>query len=255
MLYRRYARPIFDTMVVKASEKAEMIDQITPSSLLIFCAVSTYVAGFLFRDQVYLRLLVFFGSCFYLTYYYNAGPVPLWDAMLGSAMIGTASLQGMIRMLWSRLPISLPKNARHLRAAVGDIEPGLFKRLLKVGRIERIETPSVLTQQGAPPDALWFVVEGVITLERDGQPTTRLNGPCFVGDIAFMNKSVASASVTAEPGCEVLHWAMRDLRPALRRNHRLEVALEALIAQDLARKLAKSTPIENEYTKVLGGVG
>jgi len=59
-----------------------------------------------------------------------------------------------------------------------------------------------------------------------------------------MTAGAASATVVATPGCEVLQWRCADLRRATRYNAKLEVALEAIIAQDIARKLASSRPFE-----------
>ena len=45
---------------------------------------------------------------------------------------------------------------------------------------------------------------------------------------------------------DLVRWQHEKLRRSLRHNQRLELAIEALIAQDLARKLSKSTPILSE---------
>lgn len=73
-----------------------MFDQLNPTSLLIVGAVATYVIGFLFRDQIYTRLLVGLGSGLYILYYMTVGDVPLWDAVIGSSLIALSSLQGVL---------------------------------------------------------------------------------------------------------------------------------------------------------------
>lgn len=214
-----------------------------PTSLLIMTAVGTYVMAFLFRNQIHIRLLVIIGSLCYCAYYFMAGPEPLWDAFIGSTMIAAASFQGMVRLWLSRVPAILPRADRPVWRLMGDIEPGLFRQLLKVGETRRIETTTILTQEGRAPDALWFLVEGELRLERRAQAPARLSGSGFVGEIAWLNHGAASATVIAEPGARLIRWHAPTLRRTLRKNHRLELALEALIAHDMARKLAKSSPI------------
>jgi hypothetical protein len=226
-------------------EGRNVLDAIDTKSLLIFAAVSTYVLGFLFRDQIYTRLLVAIGSSFYIIYYFIVGPTPLWDAIIGSSLIALSSLQGLLVLCWSRMQIAVPKSARHIYRSIGKIEPGLFRRLVKHAQRQIADAPLMLVTQGKAPDYLWYLVSGEATLQRDGQADVTISGPCFIGEIAWMTASPASATIIADGGVELLRWTSRDLRRAMRYNGKLEVALQAIIAQDIARKLAKSRPIEH----------
>lgn len=227
--------------------------QVDLTALLITVAVGTYVLGFLFRNQIYIRLLVFIGSIAYGAYYWVVGPEPLWDAIIGVGLIAAASLQGMLRLWWSRQPGTIPHDLRPVWERMGHIEPGLFKQLLKSGSRTRTCTALILTREGEPSDKLWFFIDGRLTIERSGQPAMCLGGCGFVGEIAWMTRGAASATVTAAPGTELIEWSAQDLRRATRRNHRLEMALEAVIAQDLARKLSSSNPIGSAHVPADAG--
>jgi len=216
---------------------------VSVTSILIVAAVGTYVVGLLCRDQLYIRGLILVGSICYVLYYWLVPAGPLWDAMVGAVLIGAASLQGALKILWSRAMISAPKDTRHVLESLGEIEPGLFRRLLRSGARIEIETYTILTVEGERPDSLWLLLNGDITLERRGQMPTVISGPCFVGEIAWLTGGPASATVTIHSKCDVVQWKHEQLRSLFRYNHRIELALEALIAQDLARKLSKSAPI------------
>lgn len=226
-------------------EGLRVLDGIDAKSLLIVAAVSTYVFGFLFRDQIYTRLLVVIGSSFYIFYYATVGPTPLWDAIIGSALIALSSLQGLLLLLWGRMEIAVPRSARHIYTSFGKIEPGHFRRLIKFADRRVIDAPLVLVEQNKRPDMLWYLVDGNATLRREGQDDVVLSGPAFIGEIAWMTTGLASATVIADAGVELLGWTRNDLRRAMRYNAKLEIALESLIAQDIARKLAKSRPFES----------
>lgn len=223
-----------------------MLSELDASSLLIVLAVSTYVLGLLFRDQIYIRLLLVVGSVLYIVYYATVGASPLWDAIAGSALIALASLQGIVRLIWSRLAIAVPRDARHIHAVIGEIEPGLFRALMRCGERSVVAETTPMTTHGVRPDALWYLVQGTAMLARSDAPPVRLAGPGFVGEIAWMTGGTASASVAAEPGAEVVRWDHARLGDCVRRNMRLERALEALIAQDLSCKLAARKPLADE---------
>ncbi|MEM1386349.1 MAG: cyclic nucleotide-binding domain-containing protein [Pseudomonadota bacterium] len=213
------------------------------SSMLIVGAVGSYVIGFLFRDQVLIRLLVVLGSVFYGAYYWIVAQEPLWDAILGAALIGLASLQGAIQILWSRTDYSSPPETRRLLEQLGDMEPGLFRRLLRSGEQLDVSDTLVLTVEHQRPDSLWLLMDGEVLLGRSGRVPAVIKSPCFVAEIAWLTGDVASGTVTAKAGARLLRLRHNTLRRILRRNQRLERALEALLAQDLARKLSRSDPI------------
>ncbi|MEM1375665.1 MAG: cyclic nucleotide-binding domain-containing protein [Pseudomonadota bacterium] len=216
-------------------------------ALLIFGAVSTYVLGFLFRDQIYTRLLVVCGSLIYIFYYSIAGPTPLWDAIAGSALIALSSAQGVMRLWISRRAWSVPRGARHIYQRIGQIEPGLFRQLYRASEKLEAEGDIVLTRQGEPVEKLWYLVDGTMRIERCGQPSVEIRQSGFVGEIAWLTRGNATATVTAQGGAQVLSWPTKALRRATRKSVRLELALDSLIAQDLARKLSSSHPIETQH--------
>lgn len=218
-----------------------MLEQIDGPSFLIIAAVATYIAGFLLRNQIHLRLLVFGGSLLYIWYYAVVGP--LWDAILGSSLIALASLQGVLILLWNKQPFAVPRSSRHIFAVIGNLEPGLFRQLIRAADVFEVTEPMVVVHEGQSVDSLWFLVKGNAKIIRKGLAPGILSEPGFIGEIAWISEQQASATVILEPGSELVRWQARKLRKATRRSQRLQLALEALIAQDLARKLGVSHPI------------
>lgn len=225
-----------------------MFEHIDFKSTLIFGAVATYVLGFLFRGQIPTRLLVVMGSSLYIVYYSIAGPVPLWDAMFGSALIALASIQGVIRLWWSRMSIAVPEHARDIYPLMSTMEPGLFRQLINVAERSIVSEDTVLVRQGEPAQTLLFFIKGELRLERDQHPAHQLTTPGFIGEVAWMTKGKASATIIAKKGTEIVKWDTKALEKATQKSERLELALEALIAQDLAQKVASSRPIDTDFS-------
>ena len=206
-------------------------------------AVGAYVLGLLFRNQVALRVLILAGSGFYVVYYAIVGPEPLWDAIIGAGLMIAANLVGLTGLLLSRARFAVRAEHRGFLAALGPIEPGLFRRLMRAGEVLRPEAETPMTEENSRPDALWFLVSGRARLEKFGRAVdVEIEGPCFVGEIAWLTGSPASANVTLLPGAEALRWRRESLDRALRRSLRLATALEALVAQDLAHKVRHGQP-------------
>lgn len=217
------------------------VDLIPWVDLVAAAAVLCYITGLLFRDQIILRLLILAGSCCYIAYYSVAAAEPLWTAMAGSSLIVLANLYGLGALLASRRPSIVPERQRGLREAMGGMEPGLFTRLMRLGDELRAGGEVEMTRQGERPDALWFLVSGRARLRKGGQ-AGELEGPCFVGEIGWLTGSEASADVTALPGAALVRWDRFALRRTTRRSVRLENALDAAIAADMARKVATGRP-------------
>lgn len=220
-----------------------MFEHLTQSSFLILGAVGTYVVGFLFRDQIYTRLLVFTGSLLYIVYYLTVGDAPLWDAAIGSSLIALSSLQGALVLWWSRSIWTIPKDDRTIFQSLGHIEPGLLRQLMRAADRIETETSTVLVQEGEAAQYLWYCISGGVVVKRTGQHAVTIMRPGFVGEIAWLTEGTASATVLSQPGSVLLRWRKEDLRKQVRRSKRVEDALDALIAKDLATKVASSHPI------------
>ncbi len=210
-------------------------------ALTVYAAIGFYVLGFLFRNQVVLRLLVLAGSLLYCIYYVYAVAEPLWDAFFGTALIASANLIGLVGLLLSRARIIVPAGERDLLEALRPLEPGLFRRLMRAGEVIHAEAPIEMTQEGEAPDALWFVASGGVRIDKFGS-AVNVSGPCFIGEIAWLQGVPATAGTALDPGAVAVRWPRPALARALRRSPRLATALEALIAQDMARKVAAGAP-------------
>ena len=75
--------------------------------LIVHLATLGYVLGFLLKNQLILRLLVFISTSFYIIYYYYYPATPLWGAMLGSTLIMLANFIGTSFLLYDRFPFRI----------------------------------------------------------------------------------------------------------------------------------------------------
>ena len=96
-----------------------------------------------------------------------------------------------------------------------------------------------ITVEGVVPHSLYYVYDGAIEVVKGGRPISVGTGS-FIGEIAFLRGTPASASVALEPGTRYMEWPVERLRRHLDRHHALRLAFNRMLSDDLALKLARS---------------
>jgi CRP-like cAMP-binding protein len=195
--------------------------------------------GFLFRNQLILRLLVLGGDCVYILYYYFAPEVPLWGAIFWSSMFTVVNVVMIWRIFMDEMQSSLQAHERKLFDLLVDLTPGQFRKFVAAGRQEVTASPLVITRENEPLDQLYFISEGRVTIEKGGHRLVS-DAKTFIGEIAFLLARPATATVTLEPGCQYCVWESKALRSVLHGNAELKNALSAAMNRKLAEKVAQA---------------
>lgn len=219
-----------------------MLQDIFGTTMFVYLATASQAIGLLVTRQVILRLLVLLGSALYIVYYYTHLGQPQWEAIVGSSLIGLANLIGLLLLLHSRMPIGMKPQDRVVFESLGGLEPGQFRRLMRVGEVMHTTEHVRLTEEGVVPGNLYFVLAGDPIVTKDGQ-AFRIPSNCFVGEVAFKLGCGASATVTLQEGGTFVIWPREELDALLNRAPALQQAFDALIARDMATKVARSTPV------------
>ena len=227
----------------------EALDMLVPSgtSLLVYLAVACYAVGFVFKKQTLLRLFVIGGSCHYLAYYYFHPETPLWDAMIGTLVIAGANVIGLCRLGVDALPGRIRAEDRAVHEALdallpGGLTPGQFRRLMRGARRGTTDRATRVLETGRVPASLVFVEEGAVEFRKAGC-STRLDGSRFVGDVAFVTGGIACDDAWIGAGTRFVAWPAAPLRRQLLRDPALERTLHALLAHDMAAKIARSVEL------------
>jgi len=208
--------------------------------LIIHLATLGYVLGFLFKNQLILRLLVFVSTSFYIIYYYFYPEVPLWGAIFGSCLIMLANIIGTVSLLYDRFPFSIKNDYLPVFNSLKGVAPGEFRRLIKLSEHHTVTQETTLTEEGKTPSHLYYLLKGEANASKNTEkfiiPFER-----FIGEISFILKgNKATASITVDNGCEYLSWKKSELEELLLKEPNLQQAFEAMIARDMASKLSTS---------------
>ncbi len=89
-------------------------------------------------------------------------------------------------------------------------------------------------------DAVYFIVQGTIRIEKDGIRLVSLHPPECVGEFALIDEGPRSASAIAETDVHLLKWKRKDFVRGVSRNHEIIQG----ILKNLTRKLRKDISLQ-----------
>jgi CRP-like cAMP-binding protein len=198
-----------------------------------------YLAGFLLRDQILLRAFVMGGDFVYIMYFYFAPAMPLWGGVFWSVVLVLVNASMIIKLLAERRDFAMNEEERRLFSLLDGLTPGEFRRLVKAGEWCSAGPATVVTRENENVDHLYYVLDGTIGLAKAGQAFS-IRPETFIGEIAFLLKRPASATVTLPEGARYISWEIGALRRLMLRAPSLAVALAAALNRDMAEKVARA---------------
>jgi len=216
-------------------------DLISPANL-VFIALFFQAMGFLVRDELWLRGLVLTGTCFYLLYYFFVVDKPLWAAIFSSGVLGTVNLSMIIVLIFERTTFAMSKETESIYRSFPTLNPGQFRKVLKAGQIKEAQPGAVLITDGKLLDHLILVTQGQVTISK-GRKSYRAEASVFIGEVSFLRRGPASATVKVSQPAKYIEWRHEDLRNLMRKSAAMNNALIALFGAELASKVENAMPV------------
>jgi hypothetical protein len=198
-----------------------------------------YFVCFLFRSQILLRSFAIAADFAYLVYYFNVAEKPLWDAAAWSVLIILTNSVMLIIIIRDQNSTNFTDNELKLYRCLHGLSPSDFRRIVRLGKWTHVESDITLTTTGQSIQHLHYVLEGAIEMEKEGRKID-YKAPLFIGEIAFLRQTPASATVRVKPGVLYITWSHADLTRAQLKHDNLRPAISAMLNSDLAGKLARA---------------
>lgn len=212
---------------------------IAPADYLVHLAAIATLVCYLFRDQIKLRSFAALGDLLLSCYYYFDFPEPLWNPLVWSLANVVINVTMIIVLLREHRMSLLTDNEMTLFRCLETLTPGQFRKLLKLATWHEAEEPVTLTKEGSPLDKLYYVLDGNLTIGKQGRVLER-EPKMFIGEIAFLRDKAASATVTTAAKSLYVSWEQVELRALLKKNEDLKNAMAALLSADMADKVARA---------------
>ena len=208
---------------------------------LIYLGAGLLLIAYAIRDELQLRLLIIIATFAYIAYYYVLPTGPLWEPIITSALMVGVNFWVLGQIILERTTLRMSEDEKALFDAFETLTPGQFRRILKLAHWIRADDPegTALTREDTPSDSLFYIFDGVISVEKKGRQF-RLPAGNFVGEVAFVLGRKTTTTSVAPQGVRYVEWDAQALRRLSRQRPLLGNALNALLTRDLARKLNAS---------------
>ena len=193
-----------------------------------------------FRGPLKLRSILVFSILCTTIYHAIQQPHPSWQELPWNMVTFVINIVVLTQIILDRTHFGLSKAQAELFSAFEHLTPGEFRQVIKMAGWHTAAPATCLTREGAVPSELFYVLDGDVHLEKEGR--TFSIAPCtFIGEVAFLRGSPASATVTLSPGARYVSWPSVAIKKAMKANAPLKTALYHLIGLDMAVKVANST--------------
>lgn len=207
--------------------------------IVMHCAAIISVAALALRDQLKLRAVLLVSILLSALYNDLKDPGPAWQEMFWNAVTFGINLKVLVQIILDRSAIGFSPEEQELFAALQMLSPGEFRSILKLAVWRTAETDQIITHQGVVPDHLYYVLRGTIHIEKSGRDL-RIAPKTFIGEVAFLHGTTASATVRLEAGARYLEWPVRRLNHRIGKGHALQHAMMRVISFDMALKVARA---------------
>lgn len=216
-----------------------MFDQ--PYIYLLFVGLAFTSAGFLVRDELWLRALVLTGGLFDIAFCLVQMP-PLWGPFITNSVLVLINAALITVVMLERSLLFMSESDQTIFALFKTLTPGQFRRINRWATWKITQEDTVLIDEGQKVDKLFFINAPQFDITKQGQRYTA-TGPAFAGEMMLLQGVEASATVTVPPGTPYAEWTGTQLRRAMSKSKSLENALIARFGHDLANKVRYSVPI------------
>lgn len=200
--------------------------------------------AFLLRDQLQLRLLMAVSLFLQALYYFALPGGPFIDPLFWKVASFLANLTMIGLVFGGSIDFGIPEDLRSLFNKISVLSPGQFRKLTK-HTSRATATGQAILIEGEKQQYLYYLLKGEAQLSKAGLTRTLQAGQ-FLGEIAFLNSSRASATVTLKQGAECIAWHTDGLKALMRDDKAIDIAMRGIFNHDLAAKVASSIPMESQ---------
>ncbi len=207
--------------------------------ILLNLAYTIYLAAFMAKKIVWLRLLTITGNIIVVPYYLYFLETPLWNTVVWISIYTVINLVMLFIIYLESRPIKLSDLEQKIYdLTFKSLEPRVFKKLIDHGSLEKFQPEVNLVTRDSELDSLMYVVEGEaeVVLKHGEHIIIPTGG--FIGEQSFITGGKTSADVTTgKEAAKILRWNSQELKKHLAGKETLKDNLDLILTADLIYKL------------------
>ena len=207
--------------------------------ILLNCGYTIYLAAFLAKKIVWLRLLTIAGNILVVPYFLYFNEPPLWNSIVWVTIYTSINLVMLFIIYLESRPIELSDLEKNIyNMTFKSLEPRVFKKLIDHGSLEEFQPDVNLVTRDSELDSLMYVVEGEAEVVlRHGEELIIPTGG-FIGEQSYITGEKTSADVkTGKETAKIILWNSEALRKHLAGKETLKDSLDLIFTADLIHKL------------------
>ena len=198
-----------------------------------------FLAAFMAKKIVWLRLLTITGNILVVPYYLYYIEPPLWNTIVWVCIYTAINLVMLFIIYLESRPIKLSDLEQKIyNMTFKSLEPRVFKKLIDHGSLEELQPEVVLVTRDSELDSLMYVVEGEaeVVLKHGEHIIIPTGG--FIGEQSYITGEKTSADVkTGKEAAKIIRWNSEALRKHLAGKEILKDNLDLIFTADLIHKL------------------
>jgi CRP-like cAMP-binding protein len=207
--------------------------------ILLNCGYTIYLAAFLAKKIVWLRLFTITGNFLVVPYFLYYQETPLWNSFFWICIYTIINLVMLFIIYLESRDVKLSDLEQKIYdLTFKSLERRVFKKLIDHGSLEELQAEVVLVNSNSDLDSLMLVVEGEaeVVLKHGEHLIIPTGG--FIGEQSFITGGKTSADVTTgKEAATILRWNSQVLRKYLENKETLKDHLDLIFTSDLIYKL------------------
>ena len=207
--------------------------------ILLNCGYTIYLAAFLAKKIVWLRLLTIAGNILVVPYFLYFNEPPLWNSIVWVTIYTSINLVMLFIIYLESRPVELSDLERKIYdMTFKSLEPWVFKKLIDRGSLEELQPEVNFVTRDSELDSLMYVMEGEaeVVLKHGEHLIIPTGG--FIGEQSYITGEKTSADVkTGKEAAKIIRWNSEALRKHLAGREALKDNLDLIFTADLIHKL------------------
>ena len=207
--------------------------------ILLNTANIIFLAAFMAKKIVWLRLLTITGMMVGIPYYLYIHEAPMWNNIFWVCTYALINLVMLFIIYLESRPIKLSDLEQNIyNMTFKSLEPRVFKKLIDHGSLEELQPEVNLVTRDSELESLMLVVEGEaeVVLKHGEHLIIPTGG--FIGEQSYITGEKTSADVkTGKEAAKIIRWNSEALRKHLAGKEILKDNLDLIFTADLIHKL------------------
>lgn len=197
-----------------------------------------YLAGFIVKDILWLRVLIIIGFNIEMVYHFRDLHKPEWAEIMWCGFYIIVNAWQFTMLYRERKNLKFTDEELSLHAKVFKNMPKTaYRKLLNIAGYEDLPIDFVMVHQNTTIDKLALISDGLAKIEVDGKTVSYVRNGQFVGEMSFLSGNLTTATVTTIDETRCLLWDKEQLQQLMKKDIEVEASLQMVFSSDLLAKL------------------